>query len=59
LIWSELFYAFEKKLALLTFKIALNEFKGPQGSSTLINEVMFKDFEKHNNTFISYGTIDI
>jgi hypothetical protein len=43
-VFDELFYCFEKYMAVLTFKVSANPNKSPQGCTSLTNYVFNRSF---------------
>jgi hypothetical protein len=58
-VYEELFYCFEKHMAVLSFKVSANPNKSPQGCTSLTNYVFNRTFETHSKSLINYGSIDI
>ena len=47
-IYEELFYCFEKHMAVLAFKVSANSNKSPQGCTSLTNYVFNRTFQTHS-----------
>ena len=59
-VYEELFYCFEKYMAVLAFKVSANPNKSPQGCTSLTNYVFNRTFETHSkSSLVNYGSIDI
>ena len=58
-VFEELFYCFEKYMAVLAFKVSANPNKSPQGCTSLTNFVFNRTFQTHSKSFVNYGSIEI
>jgi hypothetical protein len=58
-VYEELFYCFEKYMAVLNFKVSENPNKSPQGCTSLTNYVFNRSFQTHSESFVNYGSIEI
>jgi hypothetical protein len=58
-VYQELFYCFEKYMAVLTFKVSANPNKSPQGCTSLTNYVFNRTFQVHSESLVNYGSIEI
>jgi hypothetical protein len=58
-LYEELFYCFEKYMAVLAFKVSANQNKSPQGCTSLTNYVFNRTFQTHSKSLVNYGSIDI
>jgi hypothetical protein len=57
--YEELFYCFEKHMAVLAFKVSANPNKSPQGCTSLTNYVFNRGFQTHSKSYVNYGSIEI
>ena len=58
-VYEELFYCFEKHMAVLAFKVSANPNKSPQGCTSLTNLVFNRTFQTHSKSLVNYGSIEI
>jgi hypothetical protein len=58
-VYEELFYCFEKHMAVLAFKVSANPNKSPQGCTSLTNHVFNRTFQTHSRSLVNYGSIEI
>jgi hypothetical protein len=58
-LFQELFYCFEKHMAVFSFKVSANPNKSPQGCTSLTNYLFNRTFQTHSKSLINYGSIDI
>ena len=58
-VFEELFYCFEKNIAVLAFKVSANSNKSPQGCTSFTNLVFNRSFQTHSKSFVNYGSIEI
>ena len=58
-VYEELFYCFEKHMAVLAFKVSANPNKSPQGCTSLTNYVFNRNFQTHSKSLVNYGSIEI
>ena len=58
-VYEELFYCFEKHMAVLAFKVSANPNKSPQGCTSLTNYVFNRSFQTHSKSLVNYGSIEI
>ena len=58
-VYEELFYCFEKHMAVLSFKVSANPNKSPQGCTSLTNYVFNRTFQTHSKSLVNYGSIEI
>ena len=58
-VYEELFYCFEKHMAVLAFKVSANPNKSPQGCTSLTNHVFNRTFQTHSKSLVNYGSIEI
>ena len=58
-VYEELFYCFEKHMAVLAFKVSANLNKSPQGCTSLTNFVFNRSFQTHSKSLVNYGSIEI
>ena len=58
-VYEEIFYCFEKFMAVLSFKVSANPNKSPQGCTSLTNYVLNRTFQTHSKSLVNYGCIDI
>lgn len=56
---EELFYPFEKFMAVLNFKVSDNPNKTPRGCTTLANDIFQRTFEKHAASHTNFGSIEL
>ena len=58
-VYEELFYCFDKYMAVLAFKVSANPNKSPQGCTSLTNYLFNRQFEMNSKSKINYGSIEI
>ena len=58
-VYEELFYCFEKHMAVLSFKVSANPNKSPQGCTSLTNYVFNRTFQTHSKSLVNFGSIEI
>jgi hypothetical protein len=58
-VYEELFYCFEKHMAVLSFKVSANPNKSPQGCTSLTNYIFNRTFKTHSRSLVNYGSIEI
>ena len=58
-VWEDHFVVFEGHQSILNFKLPERGFKGPKGTTSLINLLMSRSFELHSDTYSSFGTVEI
>jgi hypothetical protein len=58
-VYEELFYCFEKHMAVLAFKVSANPNKSPKGCTSLTNDVFTRSFQTHSESLVNSGCIEI